>query len=57
MFLRVALTGMKVSPGLFEVIFALGRDVAQMRLLDALLKCKERIAEITVENNLQSEDL
>ena len=46
MFLRVALTGMKVSPGLFEVIFALGRDVSQMRLLDALLKCRERIVEI-----------
>lgn len=53
MFLRVALTGMKVSPGIFEVIFSLGRDISQSRLLDALLECKERIVEI---NSVDSKD-
>ena len=43
MFLRIALTGTRVSPGLFEIIFALGRDVSQMRLLDGLMKMKDKL--------------
>jgi glutamyl-tRNA synthetase len=34
--LRVALTGMSVSPGIFEVLVAMGRDLALRRLADAL---------------------
>jgi glutamyl-tRNA synthetase len=32
MFLRVCLTGMKVSPGLFEVMYALGPSICQSRI-------------------------
>jgi glutamyl-tRNA synthetase len=34
--LRVALTGMSVSPGIFEVLMAMGRDLALRRLDNAL---------------------
>jgi glutamyl-tRNA synthetase len=34
--LRVALTGMSVSPGIFEVLVAMGRDLALHRLDDAI---------------------
>jgi glutamyl-tRNA synthetase len=34
--LRVALTGMSVSPGIFEVLVAMGRELALRRLDDAL---------------------
>lgn len=34
--LRVALTGMAVSPGIFEVLTAMGRDLALRRLDDAI---------------------
>jgi glutamyl-tRNA synthetase len=34
--LRVALTGMSASPGIFEVLVALGRDMALRRLDNAL---------------------
>lgn len=53
MFLRVALTGLKISPGLFDIIFALGRDVSQMRLLDALLKANEKKL---LNKNITTED-
>lgn len=36
MFLRIALTGMKVSPGLFEIICALGRDLCKIRIEELL---------------------
>ncbi len=34
--LRVALTGLTVSPGIFEVLVAMGRDLALARISDAL---------------------
>jgi len=34
--LRVALTGLTVSPGIFEVLVAMGRDLATKRVADAL---------------------
>ena len=34
--LRVALTGLTVSPGIFEVLVAMGRDLAIKRIADAL---------------------
>ena len=34
--LRVALTGMAVSPGIFEVLVAMGRDLALLRVDDAI---------------------
>jgi glutamyl-tRNA synthetase len=36
MFIRIALTGMKVSPGLFEIMCALGHDLCKIRM-EALL--------------------
>ncbi|HYN82656.1 MAG TPA: glutamate--tRNA ligase [Gemmatimonadaceae bacterium] len=35
--LRVALTGLTVSPGIFEVLVAMGRDLALKRVADALI--------------------
>ena len=40
--LRVALTGQGVSPGVFEVLFFLGRDLALGRIRDAI-SCLERM--------------
>jgi glutamyl-tRNA synthetase len=34
--LRVALTGLTVSPGIFEVLIAMGRDLALKRVTDAI---------------------
>lgn len=34
--LRVALTGLTVSPGIFEVLVAMGRDLAIKRIVEAL---------------------
>jgi glutamyl-tRNA synthetase len=34
--LRVALTGLTVSPGIFEVLVAMGRKLALARIADAL---------------------
>jgi glutamyl-tRNA synthetase len=34
--LRVALTGLAVSPGIFEVLIAMGPDLTAKRLRDAL---------------------
>ncbi|MEP6904544.1 MAG: glutamate--tRNA ligase, partial [Gemmatimonadales bacterium] len=34
--LRVALTGLTVSPGIFEVLMLMGRDLAQSRIADAI---------------------
>jgi glutamyl-tRNA synthetase len=36
MYLRIALTGLKVSPGLFEVMHALGKDVCVERIMRAV---------------------
>ncbi|MBI4546119.1 MAG: glutamate--tRNA ligase [Gemmatimonadetes bacterium] len=41
--LRVSLTGMAVSPGIFEVLVAMGRDLAQRRLA-AALEALDRLA-------------
>ncbi|MEO7502977.1 MAG: glutamate--tRNA ligase [Gemmatimonadaceae bacterium] len=35
--LRVALTGLTVSPGIFEVLIAMGRDLALKRVADAII--------------------
>ena len=42
---RVALTGRKVSPGLFEVMTLLGRDRAVARLKEASRRCSEARAQ------------
>jgi glutamyl-tRNA synthetase len=34
--LRVALTGLTVSPGIFEVLVAMGRDLSLKRVADAI---------------------
>jgi glutamyl-tRNA synthetase len=34
--LRVALTGLTVSPGIFEVLIALGKDLALTRIDEAI---------------------
>jgi glutamyl-tRNA synthetase len=38
--LRVALTGLTVSPGIFEVLMAMGRDLALKRVADAIIWLK-----------------
>jgi glutamyl-tRNA synthetase len=40
--LRVALTGMSVSPGIFEVLVAMGRELALLRLDNALRWLNQR---------------
>jgi glutamyl-tRNA synthetase len=42
--LRVALTGLTVSPGIFEVLIAMGSDLTAKRLRDALEFLKAPIA-------------
>jgi glutamyl-tRNA synthetase len=42
--LRVALTGMSVSPGIFEVLMAMGRELALARLEEAMRELQVRVA-------------
>ena len=37
MFIRVALTGLKVSPGLFEIMYALGKETCMRRIAEAVI--------------------
>jgi glutamyl-tRNA synthetase len=45
--LRVALTGLTVSPGIFEVLIAMGRDLALRRITDAVAWLEREGAEET----------
>jgi glutamyl-tRNA synthetase len=42
--LRVALTGMRVSPGIFDVLRAMGKDLALSRIDDAIAFLERRSA-------------
>jgi glutamyl-tRNA synthetase len=45
--LRVALTGMGVSPGIFDVLVSLGRDLALVRLDQAVSHLRGKQQELT----------